>query len=145
MARVKYIARKRSTLSAGGKLLAKKAAMRSSSSRSTPAQGGVKRHHRYKAGTVALREIRRYQKSTECLFPLAPFGRLVKEIAQFLYPKLQYRFQAAALEAMRQSSEAFLVRLFEDANLCAIHGKRVTITPKDFLLARRIRGEVDRF
>jgi len=91
------------------------------------------------AGTVALREIRRYQKSTELLIRKLPFQRLVREIAQDF--KTDLRFQSAAIGALQEASEAYLVGLFEDTNLCAIHAKRVTIMPKDIQLARRIRGE----
>ena len=101
--------------------------------------GGVKKHHRYRPGTVALREIRRYQKSSELLIRKAPFQRLVKEIAQGLHADL--RFQSTAVLALQEASEAYLVSLFEDTNLCAIHARRVTIMPKDIQLARRIRGE----
>lgn len=101
--------------------------------------GGVKKPHRYRPGTVALREIRRYQKSTELLIRKLPFQRLVREIAQDF--KTDLRFQSAAIGALQEASEAYLVGLFEDTNLCAIHAKRVTIMPKDIQLARRIRGE----
>ena len=94
---------------------------------------------RYKPGTVALREIRKYQKGTDLLIRKRPFQRLVKEIAQDF--KTDLRFQTLALEALQEASEAYLVGLFEDTNLCALHGKRVTIMPKDMQLARRIRGE----
>lgn len=103
--------------------------------------GGVKKPHRYRPGTVALREIRKYQKSTELLIRKLPFQRLVREIAQNF--KNDLRFQSAAILALQEASEAYLVGLFEDTNLCAIHAKRVTIMPKDMQLARRIRG--DRF
>ena len=84
-------------------------------------------------------EIRRYQKSTELLIRKLPFQRLVREIAQDF--KTDLRFQSAAIGALQEASEAYLVGLFEDTNLCAIHAKRVTIMPKDIQLARRIRGE----
>ncbi|KAI1240527.1 histone H3.3C [Lamprotornis superbus] len=90
-------------------------------------------------GTVALREIRRYQKSTELLIRKLPFQRLVREIAQDF--KTDLRFQSAAIGALQEASEAYLVGLFEDTNLCAIHAKRVTIMPKDIQLARRIQAE----
>uniref|UniRef100_A0A8C5TWF0 Core Histone H2A/H2B/H3 domain-containing protein n=1 Tax=Malurus cyaneus samueli TaxID=2593467 RepID=A0A8C5TWF0_9PASS len=96
--------------------------------------------HRYRPGTVALREIRRYQKSTELLIRKLPFQRLVREIAQDF--KTDLRFQSSAVMALQEASEAYLVGLFEDTNLCAIHAKRVTIMPKDIQLARRIRGEL---
>ncbi|CAA86228.1 Putative histone H3.3-like type 3 [Caenorhabditis elegans] len=101
--------------------------------------GAVKKPHRFRPGTVALREIRRYQKSTDLLLRKLPFQRLVREIAQDV--KQDLRFQSAAIQALQEASEYFLVGLFEDTNLCAIHAKRVTIMPKDMQLARRIRGE----
>ncbi|KRY33246.1 histone H3, embryonic [Trichinella spiralis] len=101
--------------------------------------GKVKRLHRYRPGTVALREIRRYQKSTELLIRKLPFQRLVREVAQDY--KTELRFQSSAFFALQEAAEAYLVSLFEDTNLCAIHAKRVTIMPKDVQLARRIRGE----
>ena len=81
--------------------------------------GGLKRPMRYKPGTVVLREIRCYQKSTELLIRKLPFNRLVREIAQDF--KTDLRFQAQAIGALQEASEAYLVGLFEDTNLCAIH------------------------
>ena len=101
--------------------------------------GGLKKPMRYRPGTVALREIRRYQKTTELLIRKLPFSRLVREIAQDF--KTDLRFQPQAIGALQEAAEAYLVGLFEDTNLCAIHAKRVTIMPKDIQLARRIRGE----
>ena len=127
--------------------------------------GGIKKPRRHRPGTLALREIRRYQGSTELLIRKLPFQRLVREIAQDFKPDLH--FQSSAVVALQEASEscAFpaspdisrsacpthdtpltlrstdLVGLFEDTNLCAIHAKRVTIMPKDMQLARRIRGE----
>ena len=106
---------------------------------STPATGGVKKPHRYRPGTVALCEIRRYQKSTELLCRKLPVSRLIREIAQDF--KTDLRFQASAIAALHEAMEAYLVGLFEDTVLCCIHAKRVTIMPKDMQLARRIRGE----
>ena len=126
MARIKHVARK----TVVGTKVARKMA---------PCAGGLKQPHRYRPGTVALREIRRYQKSTELLIRKLPFQRLVKEIAQGFYTDL--RFQSTAVLALQEASEAYLVGLFEDTNLCAMHAKRVTITPADMQLARRIRGE----
>ncbi|EPB74138.1 core histone H2A/H2B/H3/H4 [Ancylostoma ceylanicum] len=125
MARTKQTARKSTGGKAPRKQLATKAARKSA-----PATGGVKKPHRYRPGTVALREIRRYQKSTELLIRKLPFQRLT-----------DLRFQSSAVMALQEASEAYLVGLFEDTNLCAIHAKRVTIMPKDIQLARRIRGE----
>ncbi|XP_010164989.1 histone H3.3, partial [Antrostomus carolinensis] len=118
------------------KQLATKAARKSA-----PSTGGVKKPHRYRPGTVALREIRRYQKSTELLIRKLPFQRLGRGIAIAQDFKTDLRFQSAAIGALQEASEAYLVGLFEDTNLCAIHAKRVTIMPKDIQLARRIRGE----
>ena len=134
MARTKQTARKSTGGKAPRKQLATKAARKSA-----PATGGVKKPHRYRPGTVALREIRKYQKSTELLIRKLPFQRLVREIAQDF--KTDLRFQSCAILALQEASEAYLVGLFEDTNLCAIHAKRVTIMPKDIQLARRIRGE----
>ncbi|XP_040062403.2 histone H3-like [Ixodes scapularis] len=134
MARTKQTARKSTGGKAPRKQLATKAARKSA-----PATGGVKKPHRYRPGTVALREIRRYQKSTQLLIRKLPFQRLVREIAQDF--KTDLRFQSSAVMALQEASEAYLVGLFEDTNLCAIHAKRVTIMPKDIQLARRIRGE----
>jgi histone H3 len=88
---------------------------------------------------VALREIRRFQKSTELLIRKLPFQRLVREIASDIKPEL--RFQSSAIGALQEATEAYIIGLLEDANLCAIHAKRVTIMPKDIKLAQRIRGE----
>ena len=86
-----------------------------------------------------MREIRRYQKNTDLLIRKLPFQRLVREIATMF--KTDLRFQSAAVLALQEASEAYLVGIMEDTNLCAIHAKRVTIMPKDMQLARRIRGE----
>ena len=134
MARTKQTARKSTGGKAPRKQLATKAARKSA-----PATGGVKKPHRFRPGTVALREIRRYQKSTELLLRKLPFQRLVREIAQDF--KTDLRFQSSAVMALQEACEAYLVGVFEDTNLCAIHAKRVTIMPKDIQLARRIRGE----
>ena len=133
MARTKQTARKSTGGKAPRKSVATKAAKKSSK------VGGVKKPQRFRPGTVALREIRRYQKSTELLIRKLPFQRLVREIAQEF--KTDLRFQSSAIAALQEASEAYLVGLFEDTNLCAIHAKRVTIMSKDVQLARRIRGE----
>jgi histone H3 len=109
------------------------------SRKQAPFTGGIKKPHRWRPGTVALREIRRYQKSTDLLIRKLPFQRLVREIAQSF--KNDLRFQSTAILALQEAAEAYLVALFEDTNLCAIHAKRVTIMPRDIQLARRIRGE----
>ena len=102
-------------------------------------QGRLVKPHRYRAGTVALKDIHHFQKSTALLIRKLPFQRLVREIAQDF--KTDLRFQSAAILCLQEAAEAYLVGLFEDTNLCAIHAKRVTIMPKDIQLARRIRGE----
>ena len=137
--RIKQTARR----STGGRAprgqLATKAARRSA-----PATGRVRKPHRYRPGTVALREIRRYQKSTELLIRKLPFQRLCREITQTYNSapaQGEKRWQASAVVALQEATEAYLVGLFEDSNLAAIHAKRVTIMPKDIQLARRIRGE----
>jgi histone H3 len=134
MARTKQTARKSSGGKAPRKQLSTKAALRAG-----VATSKIKKPHRYRPGTVALREIRKYQKSTELLLRKMPFQRLVREIAQEF--KTDLRFQSSAVLCLQEAAEAYLVQLFEDANLGAIHAKRVTIMPKDIQLARRIRGE----
>merc|ERR1739838_263577 len=132
MARTKMTARK----SAGGKHPRKHIAAKAATKK---VAGGVKRAHRFRPGTVALREIRKFQKSTELLIRKLPFQRLVRDIAGNF--KNDLRFQSSAVLALQEASEAYMVGLFEDTNLCASHAKRVTIMPKDMQLARRIRGE----
>merc|ERR1712127_53392 len=114
-------------------------ALKASSKGKSPSNVGMKRAHRFRPGTVAFREIRRFQKSTELLIRKLPFQRLVREIASDF--KTDLRFQSSAVLALQEAAEAYMVGLFEDTNLCAIHAKRVTIMPKDMQLARRIRGE----
>jgi histone H3 len=95
-------------------------------------------------GKVALKEIRKFQRSTELLIRKAPFQRLVREITEDIATDKglePLRFKGDAIMALQEASEAYLVGLFEDTNLCAIHAKRITIMPKDIQLARRIRGE----
>ena len=103
------------------------------------ARAGVKKPHRYRSGTVALREIRKYQRSTELLVLKAPFQRLVREIAQNF--KDDVRFQESAMAALQEAAEAYVVGLFQDTQLAALHAKRVMIMPKDLQLARRLRGD----
>ncbi|XP_048496747.1 histone H3.3-like [Beta vulgaris subsp. vulgaris] len=132
MAHTKQTARKSTIGKVPKKQLAFKAARKS-----VPSTGGVKKPHRYRPGTVAFREIRKYQKSTELLIRKLPFQRLVRELAQNFRNDL--RFQSHAVLATQGAAEAYLVGLFEDTNLCAIHAKRVTIMSKDIQLAKRIR------
>ncbi|OAO11809.1 histone [Blastocystis sp. ATCC 50177/Nand II] len=123
MARTKQTARK----STGGKVPRKQLATKAAR-KSSPAAGAVKKPHRYRPGT-----------STELLIRKLPFQRLVREVAQDF--KNDLRFQGSAVMALQEAAEAYLVSLFEDTNLCAIHAKRVTIMPRDMQLARRIRNE----
>ncbi|KAF8450585.1 histone-fold-containing protein [Boletus edulis BED1] len=110
-------------------------------------QPGQRKKRRYRPGTLALREIRKYQRSTDLLLRKLPFSRVVREIAldmmtdtNFQLGETALRWQSSAILALQEATEAFLVHLFEDANLCAIHAKRVTIMQRDIQLARRIRG-----
>ena len=110
--------------------------------------GGIKKPHRYCPGLLALHEIRRYQQSTESLIR-TPFNKLIKEISQEYRicpegpgtPSVQVRFQSMALTALHKAAENFLVGLFEDVDLLAVHAKRVTVMPHDIQLALRIRGD----
>ena len=98
---------------------------------------------------VALREIRRYQKSTECLIKRSPFQKLIREISQEYRvcpdgpgtSSIQVRFQSTAIAALQEAAENFIVGLFEDVNLLAVHAKRVTVMPRDIRLALMIRGD----
>lgn len=94
---------------------------------------------RFHPGTVALREIKRYQKSTSLLIPKAPFSRLVRNICADIDNDL--RFAAQALMALQEAAEAYMVSVLEDAGLCAVHAKRQTVMKSDMMLARRIRGD----
>merc|ERR1719508_48819 len=104
---------------------------------------GEKTRRRYRPGYKALREIRKFQKSTHLLIPKMPFSRLVKEVATNVMnerPNEPLRFQVLALQCLQEAAEAYLVQLFEDTVLCAIHAK-ITVMRKDMALARRIRGQ----
>ncbi|KAI5959586.1 CSE4 [Candida pseudojiufengensis] len=117
----------------------------------TPALGGLgttttrttaRVTKRYRPGTLAIREIRKFQKSTELLIRKLPFARLVREISlEFVGTEYGLRWQSNAILALQEASESFLIHLLEDTNLCAIHAKRVTIMQKDMQLARRLRGQ----
>ena len=111
--------------------------------------GGIKKPHRYHPGLLALREICRYPQSMECLIKRTPFNKLIKEISQEYRvcpegpgtPSVQVRFQSTALAALQEAVENFLVGLFEDVSLLAVHAKRFTVMPSDIRLALRIRGD----
>merc|ERR1711937_160108 len=134
MGRTKQTAVKSTDGKAPRKAMASKAARKSSG-----AVVGQKKAHRFRPGTKALREIKKFQKSTDLLLRKLPFQRLVREIAREHNQDLM--FQAQALGALQEASEMYLVGMFEDTNLAAIHAKRVTIMPRDLQLARRLRGD----
>jgi len=112
-------------------------AQSSSSSSSQPQ--ALQQKRRYRPGEKALREIRFYQRNTDLLIRKLPFARLVREVQTYFHRKI-FRWQTEAVLALQEAAEAHLVSLFEDANLACIHAKRVTVTPSDIQLARRIRG-----
>lgn len=99
----------------------------------------ARKPYRFRPGTQALREIRKYQLSADLIIPKAPFFRIVKELALECNPDI--RLQPAAVLAMQEAAESYIVGLFEDNQLCAIHAGRVTVMTKDMSLARRIRNE----
>lgn len=136
MARTKQTARK----STGGKVPSRILCTKASLNKS-PYFVGIKRPSRFRPGTVALREIRKYQKSSDLLIPKIPFQRLVREVTQDI--KHDIRLNQSALLALQQASEAYLVGLFKDSNRCAIHANRVTVKPEDFKLSRRIRAGIN--
>ena len=94
---------------------------------------------RYRPGTVALREIKKYQKHSKPLTARLPFERRVRTLLKELDTEVRLRPQT--LEAMREATEAYLVDVLADSNLCAIHAKRETVMVKDIVLASRIRGD----
>lgn len=110
--------------------------------KSTTSTGDLKNPHRYRPGTIALREIRKFHKSTELLVHKLPFQRLVREVAQDF--KSDLRFQSTSVMALKEASEAYLIGIFKDSNVSAIHAKRVTIMPRDIQLIRLICGERSR-
>ena len=121
---------------------------------STPLTGGIKKPHHYRPALVALQEIRRCQKSTECLIKKSPFQKLIIwEISQEyrIYPhrpgtpSMQVRFQSTAITTLQEAAENFMVGLIEDVNLLAVHAKRVTVMPRDIRLAVRISGDHQRW
>ncbi len=107
----------------------------------------AKKPHKYKAGTVALREIRQQQRKTDNLIRKAPFQRMVRKSSEEQASMGSFpngvRFQSSAVAALQEAAEDYLIHLYEDSNLEAIHRKRITIAPPDIQLARRVRGERD--
>lgn len=148
MARTKQTARK----STGGK--APRLQLATKSARESEARERMRKikPYKYRPGTVSLREIRRFQKSTDTLIPKISFGRVAKEVAQDMAQEIHMdhgklskdnvRFQTTALAAVQEAAEAFIVNQMEETNLCAIHAKRVTIQPKDMDLALKIGGHL---
>jgi len=110
---------------------------RPSTARLRNPKGHIRKPRRFRPGTVALRQIRKYQSSTELLIRKLPFQRLVKEVVYKLCTH-EYRFQSTAVLALQEASEDFLVRMFETVNHIAIHSKRQTIMPKDIYLWDRL-------
>ena len=102
---------------------------------------GVKRTHRFRLGTVALREIWKFQMSMELLIQKLPFLCLLREILQG--QRFDLCLTPATVLVLQEAAEGFLMRLFEDTNLCAIHTKHVTIMPKDMKLVLRIWGGIN--
>ncbi|XP_042504513.1 histone H3-like centromeric protein HTR12 isoform X3 [Macadamia integrifolia] len=142
MARVKHrAARKSARLSGAGATSASPGPRNATDApESSTARQRQRKPYRHRPGTVALREIRQFQKSFKLLIPAAPFIRTVREISTFYAPGVT-RWAAEALVALQEAAEDYLVHLFEDAMLCAIHAKRVTLMQKDWVLARRIGGK----
>ena len=136
MARTKQTAPKKSTAAKAGKAPRKRVTEKEAAA--APAAEGAKERkpHRWRPGTVALREIRKYQKSTDLLLRKLPFQRLIRDVASEY--KADLRFQASAIAAIQEASENYLVHLFEDGNLLAIHAARVTVQPEDLRLAHRL-------
>lgn len=137
MARTKQTARKTTGGKAPRKQLATKAARKTALQPSAGSQVANKKP-RYKAGTVALREIRRYQCSIDLLIRKLPFQRFVRQIA--LSMKQEIRYQTQALAMIHETTEAYLTGIFEDANLCAYHAKRVTVLDRDLKLVEKMRS-----
>jgi histone H3 len=140
MPRQKIVGKKNKAASSSKQSVAtgSKASKSAMKKKTAPAEGGIKQR-RFRPGTVAIREIKRYQKETRLLLARAPFQRFVRAICEGI--DVQIRFQSQALLAVQEAAEMYLVGLFEDSNLCAIHANRVTVMKKDIELARRIRGE----
>ena len=137
MARTKHTARKALDGAAMRMVQASKNIAVKAPHKPPPCQ--MQKRRRFRPGTIALREIQRYQKSTDLLIRRAPFQQVVQEIVRSFRNDL--RIQAAAIKGLQEAAEAYLVGLFEDSNLCAIHAKWVTIMPRDVQLTRRIHGE----
>jgi len=115
-----------------------KSSKKASKAAAGPKKAGAKKF-RWRPGTVALRQIKKFQKSTDLLLRKAPFQRLVRELATG--HKEGLRWQASAVAALQEATESYVTGLLSDSNLCALHAKRVTLMARDLQLARRLRGE----
>ena len=141
---VRHPIQRRETATAIGQPITKNITMKA-----LPLLEELKSYTCYRPGMVVLREIRRYQKSTECLIKRSPIQKLIREIFQEYRvcpdgpgtPSIQVKFQSTAIAALQEAAENFIVGLFEDVNLLAVHAKRVTVMPRDIRLALRIRGD----
>ena len=99
------------------------------------------RKFKWRPGTVALRQIRKLQKGTNSLIARAPFARLLKAAAADSAAATRFRWERSAVAAAHEATEAWMVAVLADANLCALHARRVTVMPRDVHLARRLRGD----
>ena len=118
--------------------------------RKKPKKGGeIFKPRRYRPGTVALREIRRYQTSTDLLIPKLNFQRLIKEILHVECKELHLghskKIQSTAVLALQHAAEQYVTELFEKSQQAAIHGKRVTVVPQDLQLVLNFRGDDIKF
>src|SRR6185369_6831785 len=138
------LANKKAALANGKTKLKTKLAksLKKSSKVKSSASEGVKRPHRFRPGTCALREIRKYQKTAEPLLRKLPFRRLVREICQNTRTidtptggKEDFRWKLDALTSIQEAAESELIKLFEFTNMLAIHSKRQTIMIRDMKLA----------
>ena len=132
MTRTKVTSKK---LLTGGKMTSKKWTM-----------GGIKKPFRYRPGTVALRQIRKYQTGTELLIPKLSFQRLVKEVMmnECVVRGVEcLRIQSQALLALQTAAEYYLTEMFSKSQIATIHGKRITVRPSDVQIVRSFSGEFD--
>lgn len=136
MARTKQSSR--ASIASGGSKVATQIKTKKATTK-TSLEPQTKKRRQFRSGTVALREIRKYQKSTDLLMRKLPFERVVREVIRGHNATL--RIQADALKALQEAAEDRLVGIFEDANLCTIHANKITLSPKDIKLATRMRGE----
>lgn len=119
--------------------LKKKAKTQTQKDKTQGTQGEGSKKMRKRPGAMALREIRKYQRSTDTVIRRLGFQRLVRDIAQQIVPEA--KFQQSSLKVIQECTEMYLCRLFEDSQLCTLHAKRVTVFVKDMALAKRIRGD----